>query len=165
MDNAKLEQQIAIHKDLSTWCREDVRTTTAWDRIFLPVVMIGCGTTFVKYPDAFAFAYGGGLMILLFWLLHCWRHRSRMRHRFNVIKQIEQANCLKGHSDVPEPSGLSNIAARISFVAVAIVLGCIVTFKFAPERARELGPRSNEKNVSNTRPSDAPAADMTLSTR
>ena len=129
MDNDKRQQQLEAYKDLSRWNRHDVMVTLSWDRIFIPLVGIGWAVAYAQYPErpeVFGAAFVTGVLVLLFWLAHCARHRQWMTLRFKTIKQIEEELEIVGHKDVQSPRGRSNMKVRRIFFGIFVFIGVIM---------------------------------------
>ena len=77
------------YKDLSEWNRQEQQTIRAFNRIYVPLVVTGLGTSLGKYPEAYPYAFVGSVLLLTFWLHLCWRYRTRQMERFEIMKHIE----------------------------------------------------------------------------
>ena len=58
--NAEQQMVLEGYKDLSSWNDRDKQTTTAFDRLFLPVVIGAWAVSLVKHDVYFTHVYIGG---------------------------------------------------------------------------------------------------------
>ena len=129
MDNDKRQQQLEAYKDLSRWNRQDVMVTLSWDRIFIPIVGVGWAIAYANYsekPEVFGAAFFTGLLVLVFWLTHCARHRRWMASRFVTMKKIEECWQIVGHKDVEPPPSAPNMRVRVIFFCIFATIGGIM---------------------------------------
>ena len=123
------EQQMTLegYKDLSSWNGRDKQTTTAFDRLFLPVTIGAWAVSLVKYDAYFTHVYIGGGLLLAFWILLSWRYYRRISDRFLAMKEIEYCLGFKAHGRLSDNLGApKDISLRIWFYIVTMLIGALV---------------------------------------
>ena len=132
MKESQREKQFIAYQDLSAWNGRDIASIRAFDRIYIPLTLVGLATAFKHDNSIFVAAYGAGVMLLLFWFGLCWRHKIRIDDRFRVMKTIEAQYCIMGHKDLCEFQGPRDLQIRFAFLVIFIIFGgalCLYKYK------------------------------------
>ncbi len=89
IETLKQQRLIAGYECISRFNIHDNQAVLAFDKIFVPVALLGVGTALAKYADYYYYAYIGGGLLLTFWLVLSWRYRNSIDLRFSIMDYIE----------------------------------------------------------------------------
>ena len=101
--------------------RSDISAVGNLDKIFLPIVVVGTAKVLLEDPQMWGLAFGGSLLLLLFWVISTTRSINNIHKRWCVMRKIESYNDVKGHESIARLPGPSQPALRVCFVIFYVV--------------------------------------------